>query len=223
MQNTTQLTLNQKITALLAARPVILQILRFAAIGTLNTALDFIILNYVTETFGVVSGVSLGLLNVISFSAAVIQSYLWNRAWTFASSSVSTLQNAVRLVVVGTLGLTAFLFVIVGGFQNAAENYYLFILIVFIVAEIIIWYAFGLKLSSKDDRGVGQQFAVFLIISLIGLLINSGIVALASTALAPSLSSLINAASIKNAAKILATGVSLIWNFLGYKLIVFKK
>ena len=223
MQNTPQLTFNQKIANLLAAKPVILQVLRFGAIGTLNTALDFIILNYVTESFGVVSGVSLGLLNVISFSAAVIQSYLWNRAWTFASFNLTPFSNAFRLVVVGALGFTAFLLVIFGGLQNASTNYYLFILIVFIVTEIIIWYAFGLKLSSKDDRGVGQQFAVFLFISLIGLMINSGIVALASTALAPSLSSLINAASIKNAAKILATGVSLIWNFLGYKLVVFKK
>ncbi len=223
MQNTAQLSLNQKVANFLAAKPVILQILRFGAIGTLNTALDFIILNYVTETFGVVSGVPLGLLNVISFSAAVIQSYLWNRAWTFASFNLSPFANAFRLVVVGTLGFVAFLLVIFGGLQNAAENYYLFILIVFIVVEIVIWYAFGLKLTSKDDRGVGQQFAVFMSISLIGLLINSGIVALASIALAPSLSSLINEASIKNAAKILATGVSLIWNFLGYKLVVFKK
>lgn len=223
MLNQNTLTLNQRLTALIAAKPVILQILRFGAIGTLNTALDFIILNYVTKSFDVTSGTTLGLLNVISFSAAIIQSYLWNRAWTFASFNLTPLSNAIRLVAVGGLGFIAFLLVILGGIQGAAENYYLFILIVFIVVEILIWYAFGLKLASKDDTGVGQQFVVFLIISVVGLLINSGIVALASTALAPSLSSLINADSIKNAAKILATGVSLIWNFLGYKLIVFKK
>lgn len=214
---------NQRLANLLVAKPVILQILRFAAIGTLNTALDFIILNYVTETFGVVSGVPLGLLNVISFSAAVIQSYLWNRAWTFSSFNLSPLSNAIRLGIVGTLGFISFLLVILGGLQNAADTYYLFIFVVFIVVEILIWYAFGLKLNGKDDKGVGQQFAVFMFISLIGLLINSGIVALASIALAPSLSSLINEASVKNAAKILATGVSLIWNFLGYKLVVFKR
>ena len=61
------LTFNQKLTQLLANKPVILQILKFAAIGALNTALDFIILNYVTKAFGVESGLNLGLLNVISF------------------------------------------------------------------------------------------------------------------------------------------------------------
>jgi putative flippase GtrA len=216
-------TFNQRLANLLAAKPVILQILRFAAIGTLNTALDFIILNYVTKSFDVTSGVALGLLNIISFSAAMIQSYLWNRAWTFSNFNISPLANAVRLMVVGGLGFLAFLLVIVGGWEGASENYYLLILVAFIVLEIIIWYGFGLKLASKDDRAIGHQFAIFMIVSVIGLLINSGIVAIASLALAPSLSGFINADTIKNVSKILATGVSLVWNFLGYKLIVFKK
>lgn len=219
----TTLTLNQRLANLLIAKPVILQILRFAAIGALNTALDFIILNYVTKSFDVTAGLPLGMLNVISFSAAMIQSYLWNRAWTFSNFNITPLANAFRLVVVGGLGFLAFLLVIFGGIQGALENYYLFILIVFIVLEIVVWYAFGLKLSNKNDSGIGHQFAIFMIVSIIGLIINSGIVALASLALAPSLTSLINADSIKNVAKILATCVSLIWNFLGYKLIVFKK
>lgn len=214
---------NQRLAALLSAKPVILQILRFAAIGALNTALDFIILNYIAKSLGVTSGVSLGMLNVIGFSAAMVQSYLWNRAWTFHSFNISPLANAFRLMVVGGLGALAFLLVLIGSGQGAAENYYLFILIVFIVAEIIVWYAFGLKLSSDNDTRIGHQFASFMIVSIVGLLLNSGIVALASVALAPSLSSLINADSIKNVAKILATFVSLVWNFLGYKLIVFKK
>ena len=214
---------NQRLAQLLAAKPVILQILRFAAIGTLNTALDFIILNYVTKSFDVTAGIPLGMLNVISFSAAMIQSYLWNRAWTFSTFNISPLANAFRLLAVGGLGLVAFLLVIAGGLQGATETYYLFLLIIFIVSEIIIWYGFGLKLASKDDAGIGHQFAIFMIVSIVGLVINSGIVALASVALAPSLSGLINADTIKNVAKILATGVSLIWNFLGYKLLVFRR
>lgn len=219
----TTLSFNQRLANLLVAKPVILQILRFAAIGTLNTALDFIILNYVTKSFDVTAGLPLGMLNAISFSAAMIQSYLWNRAWTFSNFKISPLGNAFRLVVVGGLGLLSFLLVIFGGIQGALENYYLFILVIFIVLEILIWYSFGLKLSDKNDAGIGHQFTIFIIVSLIGLVINSGIVALASLALAPSLTSLINADSIKNVAKILATGVSLIWNFLGYKVFVFKK
>ncbi|HMQ01988.1 MAG TPA: GtrA family protein [Candidatus Doudnabacteria bacterium] len=214
---------NQRLAALLDARPVILQILRFAAIGTLNTALDFIILNYLTKTFDITAGIPLGMVNVIGFSAAMVQSYLWNRAWAFSTFHISPLANAFRLIMVGGLGLTAFLLVILGGLNSAAETYYLFLLLIFIVSEIVLWYGFRLKLASETDAGIGHQFTLFMTISLVGLLINSGIVALASLALAPSLSSLINTDTIKNVSKILATGVSLIWNFLGYKLIVFKK
>lgn len=217
------LTFNQKLTQLLANKPVILQILKFAAIGALNTALDFIILNYVTKTFGVESGINLGLLNFISFGAAMIQSYLWNRAWTFAASTASPLINLFRLMVVGGLGFVSFLLVVIGGIYGVVDTYYLFILIVFLIAEILIWYGFGLNLGSANGVEVGHQFGVFMIVSLVGLLINSGIVVLASMALAPTLSSLINADTVKNVAKILATCVSLVWNFIGYKIFVFKK
>ncbi len=217
------LTFNQKLTQLLANKPVILQILKFAAIGALNTALDFIILNYVTKAFGVESGLNLGLLNIISFGAAMIQSYLWNRAWTFAASNSSPLSNLFRLIVVGGLGFVSFLLVVIGGIYSVVDTYYLFILIVFLIAEILIWYGFDLNLGGDSSVGVGHQFGIFMIVSLIGLLINSGIVVIASMALAPTLSNLINVDSVKNVAKILATMVSLIWNFVGYKLFVFKK
>lgn len=217
------LTYNQKLTQLLASKPVILQILKFAAIGALNTALDFIILNYVTKSFGVTSGLNLGLLNVISFGAAMIQSYLWNRAWTFTASIVSPLANFLRLIVVGGLGFACFILVFVGGLYGVVDTYYLFVLVVFLIAEILIWYGFGLNLGNDSSSGVGHQFGVFMIVSVIGLLINSAIVVGASIALAPSLTSMINVDTIKNVAKILATLVSLIWNFIGYKLFVFKK
>lgn len=216
-------TYNQKLTQLLANKPVILQILKFAAIGALNTALDFIILNYVTKSFGVSSGLELGLLNVISFSAAMIQSYFWNRAWTFSSYNSSPLNNLFRLIMVGGLGFISFVLVFLGGLYGVVDTYYLFILIVFLAAEFLIWYGFNLNIGGDSATGVGHQFGIFIIVSLIGLLINSAIVVGASNALAPSLTSMINADTIKNVAKILATLVSLVWNFVGYKLFVFKK
>ncbi len=216
-------TLNQKLTQLLASKPVILQMLKFGAIGSLNTALDFIILNYVTKSFGVTAGLSLGLLNVVSFGMAMIQSYLWNRAWTFASTNASPLANLWRLIVVGGLGFGSFVLVFVGGLYGVSDAYYLFILIAFIVFEILIWFGFGLRVGEGTSSGVGHEFGIFILISLVGLVINSAIVVGASTALAPALTSMINADTIKNVAKILATMVSLIWNFVGYKLFVFKK
>lgn len=216
-------TTNQKLAQLLARKLIILQILRFAAIGALNTALDFIILNYVTKSFGITSGVDLGLLNFISFGTAMIQSYFWNRAWTFAESVATPLQNLFRLILVGGLGFGSFVLVFIGGLYGLMDTYYLVILIVFVVAEILIWYSIGLRLISGSSTSVGHEFGIFIVVSVIGLLINSAIIVLASNALAPSLSSFINTDTVKNVAKILATLVSLVWNFIGYKLIVFKK
>lgn len=216
-------TYNQKLTRALDTRPVIIQILRFAAIGTLNTALDFIILNYLTKSLGITSGIELGLINMVGFAAATVQSYFWNRVWTFSASNISALRNAFRLMVVGGFGFLAFLLVFLGSIYSVVENYYLFVLVVFIIGQLVIWYGFGLELQTRNNQGVGQQFASFLVVSLVGLMINSGIVAVASYALAPVLANLINADTIKNVAKVLATCVSLIWNFIGYKLIVFKR
>src|SRR4030042_3883208 len=70
--------------------------------------------------------------------------------------------------------------------------------------------------SRKD-----ANFLTFFAITLIGLSINSGIVYMITTFVPPVF---ISSNTIwVNIAKVLATGVSLVWNFTGYKLIVFKK
>jgi putative flippase GtrA len=71
----------------------------------------------------------------------------------------------------------------------------------------------------REKANVVGQFLQFIIISLVGVLINSGIVYIIAT--------WVNSSTSKevwvNIAKIVATVVSLIWNFVGYKFIVFKK
>jgi putative flippase GtrA len=209
------------ITDLLRRKPIIVQILRFAAIGSLNTALDFLILNFITKSFNVTSGITLGEINIIGFSAAVVQSYFWNKGWAFAESKgISIFQNAIRLVLVGGLGALAVILVLLGASKDALSLYYLILLIAFIVIEFSLWMGFGLRMEGGNGS---SQFVRFIVVSLIGLLINSAIIVLATKVITPYLEFSINADIIKNVAKILATGVSLIWNFIGYKLIVFKK
>ena len=130
-------------------------------------------------------------------------------------------QNAFRLVMVGGLGFVAFAAVIVGAAYDASSMFFLLILAAFVVTEIILWFAFGLKFGQQ--QGAGTQFATFLIVSLIGLAINSTIVVVASKVITPGLEETVNADTIKNVAKIVATAFSLIWNFVGYKLLVFKR
>lgn len=71
------------------------------------------------------------------------------------------------------------------------------------------------------ESGKDANFATFFMVTLIGLGINSGIVYFLTTYVDP-----LGVSSRNlwvNVAKALATGVSLFWNFAGYKLIVFKK
>lgn len=207
---------------MLIRKPIILQLLRFAAIGALNTALDFIIFNYVTKSYNVTSGVMLGVLGVFGFIAAIVQSYAWNRAWAFHSNTVSSFQNAVRLFLVGGLGAAAFLAVVIGAANGALPLFYLLILAAFLISEAALWLLFGLSISDEGPS-VTHQLSLFILVSLIGLVINISIIAIASHLLAPSMGESVNEDTVKNISKAMATGVSLIWNFMGYKLLVFKR
>jgi putative flippase GtrA len=208
---------------LLASKPVILQLLRFAAIGVLNTALDFIILNFISKALGITSGFQLGTINVIGFGAAVVQSYYWNKHWTFdATQTADAVKNFVRLVVVGGIGAIGFLAVLAGAQYNAQPLYYALVLAIFLIVEVIAWHGFGLGRSgSMVTSPASSQFVAFLVVSVIGLILNSALVGLVSGYLATS--ALANPDLLKNIAKIVATVASLVWNFFGYKPIVFKK
>ena len=73
--------------------------------------------------------------------------------------------------------------------------------------------------GARDGKGLFHDLPKFLLISGIGVVINSGIVILATSYPVQS----IDAQTWLNVAKIMATGFSLVWNFLGYKFIVFSK
>ena len=133
------------------------QLAKYAQIGVLNTLVDFGILNLLIWTTNTTSGWKLGVFNIISFSVAVVNSYFWNKFWTFESKA---------------------------GAQ-------------------------------------GKEFVSFVTVSFIGVLINTAIVYLGA-GLANSIPD-VSAGGWINLVKILATVVSLVWNFLGYKFFVFKK
>lgn len=56
--------------------------IKFAIVGTTGAVVDFGLLN-----FGIlVLGLPKAVANTISFSAAVVNNFLWNRLWTFPES-----------------------------------------------------------------------------------------------------------------------------------------
>lgn len=202
--------------------PIIYQLLRFGAIGVINTALDFIVLNFLSKLLNVNAGNELGALNVISFSLAVVQSYYWNKYWTFGSVTTSLVTNVRRLILVGGVGSISVLAVLIGAKFSVSPMVYFVILCAFIIAQLSLW--IGFKLTHSEQSSIQQsskQFLIFVIVSIIGLLINSILVSVLSTNIPQN--NFINADLAKNLAKIIATGASLIWNFVGYKVFVFRK
>jgi putative flippase GtrA len=82
---------------------------KFAAVGTLGTVIDFGVLNLLILTFGF----SKGLAKTCSFTVAVINSFIWNRLWTFREARdrpIGPLLVQFFLVSVGGLLLNQAIF-----------------------------------------------------------------------------------------------------------------
>lgn len=59
------------------------QFFKFAVVGVINTLVDFGVLNLLIISSGHSSGIYYSVFKGLSFTAAVINSYFWNRFWTF--------------------------------------------------------------------------------------------------------------------------------------------
>lgn len=75
--------------------------------------------------------------------------------------------------------------------------------------------------EDKGDQKEGVKFSQFLVVSVIGITINGGVVYFITSFINPLFG--MNPQLWANVAKLFATAISLVWNFLGYKFIVFKK
>jgi len=138
--------------------PFMEQFARFVAVGFLNTAIDFGLLNVFSLLTSITAGLKVGGVNVPGFVVAVLNSYFWNKLWVF---------------------------------------------------------------KDRSDRNAMADFPKFLAVTVIGLFINSGLVILITTYVAP-FAGILNPTAWLNVAKALAAPISLIWNFAGFKFLVFR-
>ncbi|MCL5666827.1 MAG: GtrA family protein [Patescibacteria group bacterium] len=206
---------NGRIEGILQKNPVITQVLRFAAVGFLNTGLSFVVANLVSKYFGIVQGNGLGASSGAGFLLATLQSYYWNKYWAFGQQSSGLFKNFLHLVWVGLLGVLALGFVYLGSQATAPYYYYLILLAIFLIAQLALWHSFGLGGETRP----GNPFISFFIVSLVGFFINFFIASRFSVAVHLTGNGDLN----KNLALVAATAVSMIWNFVGYKMVVFKK
>lgn len=73
---------------------------RFAAVGVLNTVIDFGVFYALTQ-----AGIWPLAANVISFSAAVINSYILNKYWTFGHKTKPGAKEFRNFAAVTVIGL----------------------------------------------------------------------------------------------------------------------
>ena len=84
--------------------PVFRQIGRFAAIGVLNTVLDFAVLNILINLTGYNSGIGFAVIKGLSFAVAVTNSYYWNKYWAFEFKQ-KVGKEFLQFLVVSAVGL----------------------------------------------------------------------------------------------------------------------
>lgn len=139
-------------------RPIFFQVGKFMSIGLANGAVDFGTLNLLMFLTDRDSGWIYSCFKAISFLAALVNSYMWNKFWTF---------------------------------------------------------------ESRQTKGMGFQFFQFALISVIAFSINVGVASLVVNFVEPigNISPRIWA----NIGAMAAVGFTGVWNFCGYKFIVFKK
>ena len=88
--------------SLIAIRvPSLFEFSKFAVVGVLNSGVDFGILNFLMLMTSVSSGVGFLGFKSISVTLGVLNSYLWNKYWTFnTSNSADARREFVAFMVV---------------------------------------------------------------------------------------------------------------------------
>ncbi len=84
--------------------PVLFQIVKFGVVGVLNTLVDIGILNLLIAVSGVAAGIGFTVFKGISFIVAVVNSYIWNKSWTFDSGQKANTKEALSFFVVSMIG-----------------------------------------------------------------------------------------------------------------------
>lgn len=89
------------------SRRDITQFSRFFLIGSVNAAIDFGILYGLIWMTGKATDGAYMLFKTISFTAATINSYVWNKFWTFkAGGSNGGVREVMRFIGVAVVSLT---------------------------------------------------------------------------------------------------------------------
>lgn len=130
------------------------QVVKFLEVGTMNTVMDFGVVNGLLYLTGHSSVGFLALFNTISFSTAVINSYFWNKYWTFSETAhaKSGMGQFISFVAVTLVGLAIndsiiLAFKIAGAPQGITIDQWINIAKVIATSASLVWNFFGYKIA----------------------------------------------------------------------------
>ena len=85
--------------------PVVYQVAKFVLVGGLNFLIDMGILNFLVFYTSIAAGLTQSGFKGFSFFVAVINSYFWNKFWTFKrESSESVGREFLQFIIVSVIG-----------------------------------------------------------------------------------------------------------------------
>ncbi len=99
---------------------ILWQAAKFVLVGILNTLIDLGVLNFLIWLFGISVGVQYSVFKGISFTIAVINSYFWNRSWTFYSAPAAAGAESIKSPTKATEFLQFFVVSVIGFAINVA-------------------------------------------------------------------------------------------------------
>lgn len=81
------------------------QLIKFVIIGVGNTLLDWAILLGLMKATSVTTGFGYSIEKGLSFTVAVINSYIWNKYWTFKARGGKVAVEFTQFIVVSLVGM----------------------------------------------------------------------------------------------------------------------
>ncbi|WNS81478.1 GtrA family protein [Domibacillus sp. DTU_2020_1001157_1_SI_ALB_TIR_016] len=76
------------------------KIMKFGIVGVLNTAIDMLLFFTLWSV-----GMPYLLAQVLSYSAGTLNSFVWNRSWTFKASGQTNMEEITKFILLNTIAL----------------------------------------------------------------------------------------------------------------------
>ncbi len=99
------------------------QLARFSTVGVANTAIDFLVTNILVLLLSAEKGWELGLISVVACLTAMVNSFFWNKRWTFRHTGALQGTSVARFVGIALLSMVINTSVFLFTFHYLSEGF----------------------------------------------------------------------------------------------------